>query len=332
MLSFCVFGAGRIGTLHAGNIAGHPRARLAAVVDPVPEAAARVAAAHGARAMTEASTALEDPSIDAVLIASATNTHIDLITAAARAGKAILCEKPIDIDIHRVEGCLAELARHPVPLQLGFNRRFDPGNHAVWQAVRDGEIGDVHLVVITSRDPEPPPLDYMKVSGGLFRDMAIHDLDLARWLMGEEPVEVVARASCRIDPAIGAIGDIDTAMAILKTARGTLCHINNSRRAVYGYDQRVELFGSKGMLRTENHRESSIRRSTAAATDCRQPLLHFFIERYAASYARELDAFITAVETGRTPPVTAEDGRRALVLADAALESHRTGRTVTLDW
>jgi myo-inositol 2-dehydrogenase/D-chiro-inositol 1-dehydrogenase len=332
MLSFCVFGAGRIGTLHAHNIAAHPRARLAAVVDPVPEAAARVAAAHGARAMTEPTAALEDPAIDAVLIASATNTHIDLITAAARAGKAILCEKPIDLDIHRVESCLAALARHPVPLQLGFNRRFDPGNHAAWKAVRDGEIGDVHLVVITSRDPAPPPIAYAKVSGGLFRDMMIHDLDLARWLMAEEPIEVVAKASCRIDPEIGALGDVDTAMVTLKTARGTLCQINNSRKAVYGYDQRVELFGSAGMLHTENHRATSLRRSTAGATEAQEPLLHFFVERYAESYVRELDAFITSIETGRTPPVTAEDGRRALVLADAALESHRTGRTVTLDW
>ena len=331
MLSFCLFGAGRIGTLHAGNIAAHPGARLKSVVDIVPNAAERLASRFGAQAMPDAARALADPDIGAVLIASSTDTHVDLLTAAARAGKAVLCEKPIDLDITRVDACLAELARHPVLVQIGFNRRFDPGNAALHRAIQAGEIGDVHLLVITSRDPEPPPLAYVKVSGGLFRDMAIHDFDLARWLMGEEPVEVMAFGSCRIDPAVRALGDVDTAMIVLRTAKGTLCHINNSRKAVYGYDQRVEAFGAKGMLRTENHRPTSLRRSSAAATDSQDPLLHFFLERYAASYASQLDAFIAAVAAGTAPPSSAEDGRRALRIAEAALESSRAGRAVTID-
>jgi myo-inositol 2-dehydrogenase/D-chiro-inositol 1-dehydrogenase len=330
MLSFCLFGAGRIGTLHAGNIAAHPGARLKSVVDIVPEAAAKLAARYGATAVADPAAALADPETDAVLIASSTDTHVDLLTAAARAGKAILCEKPIDLSIARVDACLTELARHSVPVQIGFNRRFDPGNAALHQAIRDGEIGDLHLLVICSRDPEPPPLSYVKVSGGLFRDMAIHDFDLARWLTGEEPVEVMAAGSCRIDPSVKALGDVDTAMIILRTAKGTLCHINNSRQAVYGYDQRVEAFGAKGMLRTENHRPTSLRRSTASATDAQDPLLHFFLERYAASYARQLDAFINAV-VNRTPtPTNAEDGRQALRIAEAALESSRTGRSMSI--
>jgi myo-inositol 2-dehydrogenase / D-chiro-inositol 1-dehydrogenase len=331
VLNFCLLGAGRIGSLHAGNIAAHPGARLKSVVDVVPAAAQALAARHGAVAIPDAASALADPEIGAVLIASSTNTHIDLITAAARAGKAVLCEKPIDLDITRVDACLAELQRHSVPVQIGFNRRFDPGNAALRQAIRDGEVGDVHLVVITSRDPAPPPLSYVKVSGGLFRDMAIHDFDLARWLIGEEPVEVSATGSCRIDSAIGALGDVDTAMTILRTAKGTLCHVNNSRQAVYGYDQRVEVLGAKGMLRTENHRPTSLLRSTATATDSHEPLLNIFLESYAASYVRQLDAFIAAVGAGTPTPTTAEDGRRALRIADAALESSRTGRTVRLD-
>jgi myo-inositol 2-dehydrogenase/D-chiro-inositol 1-dehydrogenase len=191
-------------------------------------------------------------------------------------------------------------------------------------------VGKIELVVITSRDPAPPPLDYIRVSGGQFRDMMIHDFDLARWLLGEEPVEVVAKASCLVDPQIGGAGDVDTAMVILRTASGALCHINNSRRAVYGYDQRVEVFGSKGMLQTENQRATTLRRWSAQSTDGQDVLLNFFIERYMQSYINELGDFIGAVEAGRAPSVTAEDGRRALLLADAAVRSNQTGNTVVL--
>lgn len=328
-LTFCIFGAGRIGKLHARNVAAHPQARVKYIVDPVAKAASDLAKRLGARTATTA-VALADPEVDAVVVASSTNTHVDLITASARAGKAVLCEKPIDLDIKRVDRCLADLRKHRVPVAIGFNRRFDPTNRAIQAAIRKGQVGDVELVVITSRDPGPPPLDYIRVSGGLFRDMMIHDFDLARWLLGEEPVEVAAKASCRVDPKIGKAGDIDTAMVILKTRSGALCHINNSRRAVYGYDQRVEVFGSKGMARSDNLRSNAVLRSNDEMTDAQDVLLNFFIERYAQSYLNELNDFIEAMLARRKPTVGAEDGRRALLLANAALESHRTGKTVAV--
>jgi len=329
-LTFCVFGAGRIGRLHARNVAAHPRARVKYIVDPVAKAAADLAQRVGARAVADPAAALADPDVDAVVIASSTNTHVDLITASARGGKAVLCEKPIDLDIKRVNRCLADLRKHRVPVAIGFNRRFDPTNRAIQAAIRKGEVGDVEQIIVTSRDPAPPPLDYIKVSGGLFRDMMIHDFDLARCLLGEEPVEVTAKASCRVDPRISRAGDVDTAMVILKTRRGALCHINNSRRAVYGYDQRVEVFGSGGMVRSDNLRPTALLASNASMTDARDTLLPFFIERYADSYLHEIDDFIDAVLARRKPSVGAEDGRRALLLAEAAIRSHLTGRTVSI--
>jgi myo-inositol 2-dehydrogenase / D-chiro-inositol 1-dehydrogenase len=329
-LTFCVFGAGRIGKLHARNVAAHPQARVKYVVDPISKAASDLAKQVGARTAPDPAMALADPEVDAVVIASSTNTHVDLITASAKMGKAVLCEKPIDLDIKRVDRCLADLKKNRVPVAIGFNRRFDPTNRAIQSAIAKGDVGDVELVVITSRDPGPPPLDYIKVSGGLFRDMMIHDFDLARWLLDEEPVEVVAKASCRVDAKIGKAGDIDTAMVILKTKSGSLCHINNSRRATYGYDQRVEVFGSKGMVRSDNLRPTAILKSNDATTEARDVLLHFFIERYNQAYLNELDDFIGAVLSKRQPAVGTEDGRRALLLANAALESHRRGRTVAV--
>ena len=329
-LNFCVFGAGRIGKLHARNLAAHPRARVSYVVDPVARLASDLAREVGAATAPDAAAALADREINAVVIASSTNTHVDLIAASVRAGKAVLCEKPIDLDIRRVDRCLAELKKHRVPVAIGFNRRFDPTNRAIEAAIGRGEVGEVEQIVITSRDPAPPPLSYIKVSGGLFRDMMIHDFDLARWLLGAEPVEVVAKASCRVDPKIARAGDVDGAMVILKTRNGTLCHINNSRRATYGYDQRVEVFGSKGMVRSDNLRPTAILTSNERATDSRDVLLPFFVERYAQSYRHEIDDFIDAVLSRRKPSVGAEDGRRALLLADAALQSHRTGKTVTV--
>jgi len=222
-LTFCVFGAGRIGKLHARNVAAHPRARVKYIVDPVSKAAAELAQQIGARTAPDPATALADPEIDAVVVASSTNTHVDLLTGSAPMGQALLCEKPIDLDIKRVNRCLADLKKHRVPVAIGFNRRFDPTNRALQAAIRKGEVGEVELVVITSRDPGPPPLEYIKVSGGLFRDMMIHDFDLARWLLGAEPVEVAAKASCRVDPKIARAGDVDSAMVILKTRGGALC-------------------------------------------------------------------------------------------------------------
>ena len=330
MISFCQFGAGRIGAIHAGNIARHPGARLLHVIDVNGEAAAQLAKQHDARVST-GDAALADPAVDAVLIASSTDTHAALIEASARAGKAVFCEKPIDLDIARVEACLAVVEKTGIALMVGFNRRFDPNFAKLHGQLRGGRIGRLEMLAITSRDPGPPPLSYVKVSGGLFRDMMIHDLDMARWLLAEEPVEIFAAASCLVDPAIGAAGDVDSAVVTLKTASGALCQISNSRRASYGYDQRIEAHGEKGMLRAGNLVESTLEYSGGDGIVGEKPL-HFFLERYAAAYRSELDHFIAAVAGKMTPPTSGADGLRALVLADAAVESVKTGRAVMVKY
>jgi myo-inositol 2-dehydrogenase / D-chiro-inositol 1-dehydrogenase len=328
MLRIAVIGAGRIGKIHAANVARHPRTRLSAVADPIEAAARALAQAHRCEWTTQVDDLIAGKDLDAVVICTPTNTHVDLIERAATAGKAILCEKPIDLDIAKVERCLAALARMPVPLLVGFNRRFDPSAAALKRAIDDGLIGALRQVIITSRDPAPPPLASIPSTGGLFRDMTIHDFDMGRWLLGEEPVEVWATASCLVDPQIAALGDVDTAMVVMRSAGGRQCHINNCRQAAYGYDQRLEAFGSSGMVANENLRPTTLRRSGAAGTEARDPLLPFFLERYAESYVRELDAFVAAVLDKKPVAVGAEDGRRALVLADAALEAVTSGRAV----
>jgi myo-inositol 2-dehydrogenase/D-chiro-inositol 1-dehydrogenase len=332
MVKFALFGAGRIGVLHAANIAAsHPRATLAYVYDTNADAAARVATRHAARIASSVEAALTDPAVDAVLIASSTDTHVDLITASARAGKAILCEKPIDLDIERVERCRIDIAGSAVPLQIAFNRRHDRSHRAVRDAVRAGEIGALELLVITSRDPGLPPVPYLKVSGGIFRDMTIHDFDMARFILGDDPVEELhAFGSVMVEPQLRELGDVDTAMVIMKAASGALVHINNSRRASYGYDQRLEAFGAKGMVQSENLRASSLTRSDARATAAKEPLLNFFMERYAAAYLDELNHFIDVVDGKSQPSANFEDGRRALILANAAWESLRSGRAVKI--
>jgi myo-inositol 2-dehydrogenase/D-chiro-inositol 1-dehydrogenase len=327
-IGFAIFGCGRIGRMHADVVAANPHAKVVWTYDVHTPSAEQVAHKHGAKAAPSVDEALGDPEVQAVLIASSTDTHVDLLTRSAKAGKAILCEKPIDLDIARVDACWAEIRDLKPVIQLGFNRRFDPSFKAVRQGIRQGEIGKVELVVITSRDPGPPPAAYIQVSGGLFRDMMIHDFDLARFLLGEEITHVSAMASNLVDPAIGKLGDIDTAMVTMKARSGALVHINNSRRAVYGYDQRIEAFGEKGMLRCDNKRATTVLRYGSETTAARDPLLNFFIERYADAYRAEIDAFIDCVQNGSTPSVGFADGRQALVLANAAYESLHTGRTV----
>ena len=328
MINLCQFGAGRIGVIHAVNIARHPAARLAAVVDIDTAAAQRLAESHGATAVS-CDVALADPGIDAVVIASATDTHAELVEAAARAGKAIFCEKPLDLDLRRAAACVALAEECGVKLMVGFNRRFDPNFARLAGQLRAGRIGRLELLTITSRDPAPPPLAYVRTSGGLFRDMMIHDFDMARWLMGEEPVEVFAAASVLIDPAIGDAGDVDTAVVTLKTKSGALCQISNSRRAAYGYDQRIEAFGALGALRAENVVESAVAFAGAEGIVSDKPL-PFFLERYAEAYRRELDHFIAALDGGGAPSVGGADGVNALALAEAALQSARSGRPVAL--
>ena len=328
MLVFAQFGAGRIGAIHAANLAASGTARLAHVVDVNAAAATALAGRHGAR-VSDTAAALADPAVGAVIIASSTDTHADLIIAAARAGKAIFCEKPIDLSLARVDQALDAVRAAGVPMLVGFNRRFDPNFAELHRRIGAGAIGVVEQVVITSRDPGPPPLDYIKVSGGMFRDMTIHDFDMARWMLGEEPIEVFATGAALVDPAIAAAGDIDSAMVLLRCASGHMAHINNSRRAAYGYDQRVEVHGSLGRLIAGNRVATTVEQADATTVGTDKPM-PFFLERYADAYRIELAAFIDAV-ANRTPmPVGARDGRQALVLAEAALRSLHENRPVRI--
>lgn len=328
MLHFAQFGAGRIGAIHAANLAGNHAATLRHVIDVNRDAAAALAARHGATVSTSEA-ALADRQVNAVLIASSTDTHADLIIAAARAGHAIFCEKPIDLSLDRVDACLAEVERAKVPLMVAFNRRFDPSFASLRARVLAGEIGSVEQVIVTSRDPAPPHRAFIGSSGGMFRDMSIHDLDMARWLLGEEPIEVFAYGACLVDPMFAEEGDIDSGMILMRTASGRMAHINNTRRAVYGYDQRLEVFGSAGRLIADNRTATSVELADARAVARDKPE-PFFLQRYAEAYRAELNAFISAVTAGTDMPVSAADGRQALVLAEAAMASMQQGGPVAV--
>jgi len=329
VLKIAVLGCGRIGRMHAANVAAHSRAALAGVFDVYKPAADDVAARQGVRAFESADAVFASADVDAVLIATSTNTHADYIEQAVAAGKPILCEKPIDLSLDRVNRCAAKIGTTALPIMLGFVRRFDPGHRATRDAIRRGDIGNLHQVVITSRDPAMAPDGYIEVSGGIFRDMTIHDFDMARYMLGEEPVAVSATASRLVNPALmERCNDWDTVTVVLSTASGRQCIINNSRQAVYGYDQRVEALGDKGMVVSENRRPHYSAQFGADFTERRAPYLNFFIERYSEAFNAEIGAFVEAVETGTAPEVGFEDGRLALVLAEAALKSVLEGRTV----
>lgn len=331
MLRIAVLGAGRIGKIHAANAASQRGARLVAVADPFGTAAAELAGALGADAMEDPKAAIERADVDAVVVGTPTDTHVDLVLHAVKHGKAVLCEKPIDLDIDRADAAVAEIRRRSGRVMLAFNRRFDPASVELKKAIDHGEIGEVRQVVISSRDPGLAPKGYLATSGGIFRDMTIHDFDMARFFLGEEPVEVMAMGSALVDgPLMNEIDDYDTIMVQMRTVSGKQCHINCCREAVYGYDQRFEIFGSTGMVMNDNIRPSSVRRWKKDATDAAQPLLDFFLERYEDAYRIEMNAFVEAAAAGRTMPVTPFDGRQALRLADCALESARTGRRVTV--
>ncbi len=330
MLRFGLFGAGRIGRVHAASVASHPRAELAVVYDPVAPAAREVAAQYGAAPTGDADTILGDRSIDAVTIASPTPTHVDLLSASAQAGKAVLCEKPIDLDLARVDACWADIKGLDATVMIGFNRRFDPSFAEIRTRVASGDIGRLEQLVITSRDPAPAPAGYIATSGGLFRDMTIHDFDLARFFLGDI-VEVQAMGANLIEPYIAEAGDIDSAMVVLRGAAGELCQIVNSRRCSFGFDQRLEAFGAEAMLSAGNQTATSVRHSGASGTETAPPCLNFFLDRYAAAYQAELDHLISCAEQGTAPSPGFADGRAALVLADAANESVKTGRAVRVD-
>ncbi|HEX2411422.1 MAG TPA: inositol 2-dehydrogenase [Solirubrobacteraceae bacterium] len=322
-----VIGVGRIGRMHADLLARQiPGAALAAVHDADP-AAARAVAAPAFDGVDEL---LADPSVDAVAICSSTETHADLIVAAARAGKAIFCEKPISLDLAEVDRALGVVAQCGVPFQIGFNRRFDPAHQAVQEAVARGDVGEPQLVRISSRDPAPPPMDYVRGSGGIFLDMTIHDFDMARFVTGSEVVEVYARGAVHVDPAFDEAGDVDTALVTLVHGSGCLTAIDNSRQAVYGYDQRVEVFGSRGMAASENPLAHTAVVRTANGTSM-SALPYFFLERYIPSYVREWAAFVDAVASGTAPPVTGADARAPLVIGLAAWRSLTEGRPVRVE-
>jgi len=327
-MKFGIIGAGRIGKIHASNVAARKDCSVALVADADAAAAASLAEATGGK-VGSIDEIFASKSVEAVAICAPTDMHADLIERAARAGKAIFCEKPIDLDAARVERCLEVVKSAGATLMVGFNRRFDPNFAAVRARIADGAIGDLEIVSITSRDPGPPPISYIARSGGLFRDMMIHDFDMARFLLGEEPVSVSAMGSALVDKAIGEAGDVDTAVVIMETKSGKVAQISNSRRATYGYDQRIEAHGAKGMLRADNIRETTVEFAGAEgfASD---KVLNFFLERYASAYRDELDAFVKGVTAGVAPRPNGEDGWRANLLADAANLSWRTGQRVTL--
>jgi len=328
MVGIGILGCGRIGQVHAASIMRLADAKLVAVSDFLPEAAQALAAKTGAVAQSSKDV-ITNADVDAVIIGTPTDTHYDLIHAAARAGKAIFCEKPVDMSADRIRDCIEVVENNNVPFLTAFNRRFDANFADVQARIVNGEIGNVEMVTILSRDPSPPPLGYVKSSGGIFRDMMIHDLDMARFLLGEEPVQVFAVGSSLVNPEIGAAGDADTAAVTLTTASGKICQISNSRRASYGYDQRIEVHGAKGMLRAENQLENTVEVATEAGFR-RAPTLNFFLERYEGAYLSEVAHFIRSLNGNVTMSPSIEDGLKAQVLADAATQSWETGLPVHL--
>lgn len=325
-IRFGILGAGRIGQVHAKAISTVPAAELVAIAEPAVEVARQVQAQYGCDIRTIDQIAAAGD-IDAVIICTPTDTHADLIEQFCSAGKAVFCEKPVHLDVDRVKQCLASVRKSKGRLMVGFQRRFDPDFNALKVAIDEGRIGEVEMISLTSRDPGPPPYDYIKRSGGIFRDMTIHDFDVARWLLPDEVETVQAAASVLVDPKIGALGDFDSANIIMTTGSGRQCTITNSRRASYGYDQRIEVHGSKGMLTAENTRQSRIEIADQDGSH-RPPLLDFFMTRYTAAYAAEIEAFVSALHDSRPMPTTGADGLRALVLAEAALRSVKEGRRV----
>lgn len=329
MIRFALLGCGRIGRMHARNIVAHPSATLTSVYDVDAKASAEVASMFGAK-VASIDDILGDKNVDAVLIATSTATHAELLVKCCKAGKPTLCEKPIHLDINTVDAAWAEIANLKPFIMLGFNRRFDPSFKNVRDRVHNGEIGKLEQLMVISRDPNPPPASYVRGSGGLFRDMTIHDFDMARYFVGDI-VEVSAFGSVLVDPEIGDQGDIDSAMIVMKAASGALVHINNSRRCVYGYDQRIEAFGEKGMLQAHNRHENTVEMWNGAATKASAPVLDFFQSRYLDAFNAEIFHFVDCLEKGVAPMVGFAEGREALRLADAAYKAMISGQTVRLD-
>jgi myo-inositol 2-dehydrogenase / D-chiro-inositol 1-dehydrogenase len=329
MLKIAVIGTGFIGSVHAKNVARHPGTELVAVNDANFEFAKKAAATTGAKPVADIADIFEDKNIEAVVIATPTNTHVEYLTRAANAGKAIYCEKPIGLDYGEAEKAVTAVRKTGVPVMLGFNRRFDASHAAVKQAVEKGEVGKVEIIQLTSRGPQPPPIEYVKVSGGQMRDQTIHFFDLLRWLTNDEPVEVYAIGGALVSAAIGEAGDVDTSIVSLRMASGALCQIDSSRRAAYGYDERIEVFGSEGMAesRRQNFRGMSLYKGRTVTEDG----MHAgWFERIESSYYQALDAFLTSVRNGTAPSPSLEDGLKAQLIADKATECLKTGRPLKI--
>ena len=328
MIDVAIFGAGRIGKIHAGNLVRQAGVRLKYVVDPDAAAAAALAAQHGA-AVAQTDAVFADQAVGVVVIASSTDTHADLIERAAAAGKAIFCEKPVDLALDRARRCADAVKRAGVHCLIGFQRRYDPTFAAARARIDAGEIGTPEMLVVTSRDPGAPPVEYIKRSGGIFKDMLIHDFDIFRWILDDEAETVHANASCLTDPAIAAAGDADSTAVTIRTRKGRLCQINTARRAAYGYDQRFEVIGSQGMLQAGNHKPTEVVAWSAQSISSDKPE-HFFLERYRVAYAVEMAHFFESLAAGKPMRTGIEDGVRALELAEAATTSWREARIVSL--
>jgi len=328
MLKVGLLGAGRIGQVHAAVVAAHEGSTLAAISDVYAPAAEELAAKYHAQ-VKSSDEIIADNSINAVLIATSTDTHSDLIEAATQAGKAVMCEKPVDLSLERARACLKAVSATGRPVMIGFNRRFDPSFAAIRDSLAAGQIGKAELLSVTSFDPAPPPVEYIKVSGGMFRDMMIHDFDMTNFIMDETPVSISASGACLVDPEIGRAGDIDTAVVTLSYADGKLAVIKNSRRAAYGYDQRLELLGADGLLQAQNMLENTVVKSTGQGVISAKPT-YFFIERYMPAYKAEWAAFVAAVQEGDDMPVSLQDGVQALAMAEAAQRSFDSSRPVRL--
>jgi myo-inositol 2-dehydrogenase/D-chiro-inositol 1-dehydrogenase len=328
MIEVALFGAGRIGSIHAANLARQPGVRLKYVADVNRAAAIEVATRHRAE-VRAVEAILADESIKAVVIASSTDTHAELLQRSAAAGKAIFCEKPVDLDLVRARACAQAVGKAGVECMIGFQRRFDPTFMALKARLAAGEVGDPEMLIVTSRDPGAPPAEYLGTSGGIFKDMLIHDFDIFRWILEDEALTLFATGSCLTDPAIAAVGDIDSTAVTIRTRRGRLAQINTSRRAAYGYDQRFEVLGSKGMLQAGNHRPTEVSAHGAEQISYDKPE-HFFLERYRVAYANEMAHFFDAVTQGKPVLTTIHDGVKALELADAATRSWRERRSIEL--
>lgn len=328
MMDIAVIGAGRIGRIHAGNVLTQPGVRLKFVVDAHAPSAQTLADLHDAT-VADVDGVLGDPSVHAVLIASSTDTHADLIERAARAGKHIFCEKPVDLSLSRARECASVVSQAGVTCMIGFQRRFDPTFATAHARLVSGEIGEAEMLVVTSRDPGAPPVAYLERSGGIFRDMLIHDFDICRWILGDEAHTVHATGSCLSDPAIEKAGDIDSTAVTIRTRAGRLCIINTARRAAYGYDQRFEVLGSRGMIQAGNVRPTEVTAYSGQSVSTDLPEA-FFLERYRAAYAAEIAHFAGALAGSSPVRTTIEDGIKALELADAAARSFASGAVITL--